>query len=116
MKRSITYRNLGGEYTHGVYTGSISSGDVIDVGYKPKYICLKNSASTGTNTYYTLYIHFIPGYSETTCFTYRTNSTIGSSSTTVSYQHKEVDVSSYFTLTDTGLVSRMAYENSWIVY
>lgn len=113
---NITYRNLGSEYTHGVYTGSISSGDVIDVGYKPKYIYLKYNVSTGTNTYRNLYIHFVTGYSENICLTYQLNHTIGSSNTTVGREHVEDDITNYITLTETGFISKKAYENSLIVY
>lgn len=113
---NINYRNLGSDFIHGTYTGSVSSGEVVNVGHKPKYIFLFNSESTGTNTYYNLYIHFIPGYSDSICFAYRTNNTIGSSNTTISYQHQEQNISTYITMTDTGFISKKNYGNCTIVY
>lgn len=96
---------------HGTKSGTASAGEEINVGYKPQYIYLKCGKSTGTNTYYNIYIYYIPIYNDSVCITTRTNSTIGSNNTTISYVNKEVDISTYFTLTDTGFITSTGHDS-----
>ena len=106
---------MGIGFVNGVKTGSVSSGEEVDVGYKPQYIYLSATPSTGTNTYSSIHIDIILCYSDSVCFVTKTNNTIGSSATAV-YTHSPKDISAYITLTDTGFISLEDYSTYTIVY